>query len=68
MRYSTIFEFHKNHPLYTEAYQFVAVSESGEIHQWVFPVESFHSEIQRLMVEYVYVNNWRITIQQIVVN
>jgi hypothetical protein len=57
--YSTIYEFKQNHPLYNEAMQCVFVSESGEIHQYVMPIEHWHNEIRNLMTSYVFVNGWK---------
>lgn len=57
-KYTTISEFKHNHPAYTDAIQFVAVSENGEIHQFVMPSESWHTEMERIMTDYSFVNQW----------
>ena len=57
--YTTVSEFQHNHPKASEAMQCVFVSESGEIHQYVMHVESWHTEIKNLMTSYVFVNGWK---------
>jgi hypothetical protein len=54
--YNTIEEFKRNHPRYNDAIQCVFVSDEGEIDQYIIPIESWHSEIQNLMTNYVFVN------------
>jgi len=64
-KYTTINEFQQNHPRYTEAVQWVFVSDSGEIHQYIMPVESWHDEIKTLMTDYASVNGWKSIIHTI---
>ena len=57
--YTTISGFQSNHPRESEAMQCVFVSESGEIHQHIIPIEDWHKEIKNLMTSYVFVNGWK---------
>jgi hypothetical protein len=58
-RYNSIEEFKRAAPEINEAMQCVFVSDSGEIHEYIIPVENWHSEIHNLMTSYVFINGWK---------
>ena len=64
-KYSTISEFSRIHPYQDEAIQFVCISPSGEIDQWIVSIEDYHNEVKNIMTQYGFVNGWFVHMQTI---